>query len=178
VTSRCLVTSRDTPVSDLNLMFAVGRHGMPFGRSISISGHGLPDLITIGLSHRGIGQQQSNDNGNQDPDHLGFLQTITWPTAHEEDDDGQRGHARTDERSSVRVIAWSRMIAFPKDVITTIEGRCKNHTVPKKSQPIWPHGFDCKRADASAGRGLTGGGGEAWLLMASPAARHDTPPAT
>jgi hypothetical protein len=54
-------------------MFAVGGHGVPFGRGIAIRGYGLSDLLTIGLSHRGIGQQQGSDNGNEHPDHLGSL---------------------------------------------------------------------------------------------------------
>jgi hypothetical protein len=58
------VTSPHAPVGNFNLMFSVGSHGVPFGRGIPVSRHGLSDLITIGLSHRGIGQQQSNYNSN------------------------------------------------------------------------------------------------------------------
>jgi hypothetical protein len=66
------VTSSHTPIGNFNLSFTVGSHGVPFGRGIPISGYGLSDLITIGLSERGIGQQQTNYNGNQDPGHLRF----------------------------------------------------------------------------------------------------------
>jgi hypothetical protein len=58
------VVSPHAPIGNFNLSFAVGSHGVPLGRGIPISGYGLSDLITIGLSHRGIGQQQSNDKGN------------------------------------------------------------------------------------------------------------------
>jgi hypothetical protein len=52
---------------------AVVGHGVPLGRGVPISGYGLSYLITVGLSPRGICQQQSNSNGNQDPDHVGLL---------------------------------------------------------------------------------------------------------
>jgi hypothetical protein len=58
------VASPHTPISNFNLSFTVGSHGMPFGRGIPIGRYGLSDLITIGLSHRGIGQQQSNCTSN------------------------------------------------------------------------------------------------------------------
>jgi hypothetical protein len=58
------VTSRHTSISDFNLPFTIGSHGVSFSRGIPISGHGLSDLITIGLTERGIGKQQSNSNGN------------------------------------------------------------------------------------------------------------------
>jgi hypothetical protein len=58
------VTSSHTSIGNFNLSFTVGSHGVPFGRGIPIGGYGLSDLITVGLSERGIGQQQSNYNGN------------------------------------------------------------------------------------------------------------------
>jgi hypothetical protein len=58
------VTSPHAPISNFNLSFTVGSHSVPFGRGIPIGGYSLSDLITIGLSERGIGQQQSNYNGN------------------------------------------------------------------------------------------------------------------
>jgi hypothetical protein len=48
------------PVSDLNLSLAVGGHGVPFRRGISIGGYGLSDLIAIRLRDRRFGQQQCN----------------------------------------------------------------------------------------------------------------------
>jgi hypothetical protein len=57
-------SSGHAPIGNLNLSFGVVSHGMGLGCGISISGDGLFDLITIRLSHRGIGQRQSNRNGN------------------------------------------------------------------------------------------------------------------
>jgi hypothetical protein len=58
------VASPHAPVSDFDLSFAVGSHGVPFGRGIPIGRYGLSDLIAIGLRHRRFRQQQCNNNGN------------------------------------------------------------------------------------------------------------------
>jgi hypothetical protein len=42
------------------------RHGVLFGRGISISGDGLSNLITIRPSHSEIGQQERKCNGGFD----------------------------------------------------------------------------------------------------------------
>jgi hypothetical protein len=56
-------TTRHAPIGNFNLMSGVVSQGMRFGCGISISGDGVLDLIAIRLSHRGIGQQQSECNG-------------------------------------------------------------------------------------------------------------------
>jgi hypothetical protein len=64
MTSSPASSSSHTPVGDLDLVFGVGGHGVPFGRGIAVRGDGLSDLFAIGLRHRGTGQQQRGYNGN------------------------------------------------------------------------------------------------------------------
>jgi len=75
------VASPHAPVSDFDLSFGVGSHGVPFGRGIPIGRDRLSDLIAIGLRHRRFGQQQCNNNGNEDSGHREPLHNIMRPTA-------------------------------------------------------------------------------------------------
>jgi hypothetical protein len=67
--------ARQTLISHCNLMSRVVSQGVRFGGGISIGGDGLLDLLTILLSHRGIGQHESKSNGTQNPDHPGSSQS-------------------------------------------------------------------------------------------------------
>jgi hypothetical protein len=67
------VLYRHTFIGSCDFFFTVVSHGVTPSRLIPVSGYGLFYLITIGLSQRGICQQQSNSNRHQYPGHMDCL---------------------------------------------------------------------------------------------------------
>jgi hypothetical protein len=72
-------TAAKTPVAVANGIGAVVGHGVGARRRVAVLGHGLSDLLAIGLrlSPRVARAQQCNSNRNEDPSHVdGFLSNV------------------------------------------------------------------------------------------------------